>query len=260
MSLPKVGSAGPGETNAAEGAALKRNFIYMAVCFSANHGAVTSVIALSSSFDPTLGSYSVGLLYGCYVLTAMLVGSYVISVTSAKRVLIVSLAMYAVYVASYLLAAAVPATAWPAILFGATVGGVGAGLLWTAQGAYFKINAKQYARAMGISEESATGLFSSTFAAFYLGLEVALKITGSLTATYGSDAGKYAIYAFYSIIAVGATFVIAGIREMVPEDNNEPVGAAPPPGCTKVNTKALTPQHATPFSFLLLLDRRRYMG
>ena len=37
---------------------LYRNFVYMSLCFSANHGSVTSIIALSSSFDPTLGSYS----------------------------------------------------------------------------------------------------------------------------------------------------------------------------------------------------------
>jgi hypothetical protein len=53
------------------------------------------------------------------------------------------------------------------------------------------MNAKMFAAATGTSEEAATGLFSSTFAAFYLGMEVALKLTGSLAATYGSDAGKY---------------------------------------------------------------------
>jgi hypothetical protein len=58
----------------AEGKSLLYNFIFMSVCFSANHGSVTSVIALASSFNPTLGSYSVGVLYGCYVLTAMLAG------------------------------------------------------------------------------------------------------------------------------------------------------------------------------------------
>jgi hypothetical protein len=92
------------DENSTEGRALLRNFVFMAVCFSGNHGAVTSVIALSSSFDATLGSYSVGLLYGCYVLTAMLCGAYVISITSAKKALVGSLALYAVYVASYLVA------------------------------------------------------------------------------------------------------------------------------------------------------------
>ena len=37
---------------------LYLNFVVMSIYFSANHGSVTSVIALASSFDPTLGSYS----------------------------------------------------------------------------------------------------------------------------------------------------------------------------------------------------------
>lgn len=59
---------------ARERSILYWNFVFMAICFSGNHGAVTSVIALASSFDPTLGSYSVGILYGFYVLTAMFAG------------------------------------------------------------------------------------------------------------------------------------------------------------------------------------------
>mmetsp|Transcript_65284 Transcript_65284/g.131301 ORF Transcript_65284/g.131301 Transcript_65284/m.131301 type:complete len:391 (-) Transcript_65284:125-1297(-) len=151
----------------------------------------------------------------------MLAGAYVISVTSAKWCLLFSLSLYAVYVASYLVAVVWPATAWPAVLFGAAVGGVGAGLLWTAQGAYFKINAKKYAIAMGIPEEEATGLFSSTFAAFYLGLELAMKVAGSLVARYGSAAGKYSLYGVYSVVAVGCTFLMLGVREMHPEGGAE---------------------------------------
>ena len=78
-------------------------------------------------------------MHRCYVLTAMLAGAYVISITSAKWCLTFSLSLYAVYVASYLVAVVWPETAYPAVLFGAAVGGVGAGLLWTAQGAYFKV-------------------------------------------------------------------------------------------------------------------------
>lgn len=121
------------------GRSLFRNFVFMALCFSGNHGSVTSVIALASSFQATLGSYSVGTLYGSYVITAMFFGPYLISVTSAKRGLIASLALYSVYVSSYLVAVIFPASAWPAVLFGAAIGGIGAGLLWTAQGVYFKV-------------------------------------------------------------------------------------------------------------------------
>lgn len=32
-----------------------------------------------------------------------------------------------------------PSIAWSAVIFGASVGGIGSGLLWTAQGVYFKV-------------------------------------------------------------------------------------------------------------------------
>lgn len=74
---------------------------------------------------------------------------------------------------------------------------------------------------MGISEEEATGLFSSTFAAFYLGLELSLKVAGSLVARYGSAAGKYSLYGVYSLVAVGCTVLMLGVREMLPEEDEQ---------------------------------------
>ena len=71
------------------------------------------------------------------------------------------------------------------------VGGIAAGFLWTAQGAYFARNAELYAEAGGRiwgaaagAEEStverATGLFASIFAAFYLLWEVVMKLLSSI--------------------------------------------------------------------------------
>lgn len=46
----------------------------------------------------------------------------------------------------------------------------------------------RYARAKGIDPDEAAGLFSSIFSSFYLGLEVTLKVVGSLVSTYvGGD-------------------------------------------------------------------------
>jgi len=129
---------------------------------------------------------------------------------SAKTSLVGSLALYAVYVGSYLVASLVPSLAWPLVLFGAAVGGVGAGVLWTAQGTYFKLNARLYAEALGESDEKASSFFSATFAALYLGLEVFLKLGGSLVALYTpGDSGRLLILAAYPTVAVAATLALA---------------------------------------------------
>lgn len=74
-------------------------------------------------------------------------------------------------------------------LVGAMFGGIAAGFLWTAQGAYFARNAELYAEAGGrifgsdtteVTTARATGLFSSIFAALYLSFEVVMKLLSSL--------------------------------------------------------------------------------
>lgn len=185
----------------------------MASLFSMNHGSVTSVIALASSFSPDLGTQSTGVLYICYVLFAMFFAETVVFKVGKKFALVGSLGLYAIYVAAYLIAALEPSLEWPCVMAGAAIGGIGAGLLWTAQGAYFKTNAKQYGEAAGKSETEAQGLFASLFAALYLGFEVALKLIGSLVSTYAGDSGTYVIYALYTSVSVGSTMLMFSMIE-----------------------------------------------
>eukprot|EP00619_Florenciella_sp_RCC1007_P005376 CAMPEP_0205907510 /NCGR_PEP_ID=MMETSP1325-20131115/2598_1 /ASSEMBLY_ACC=CAM_ASM_000708 /TAXON_ID=236786 /ORGANISM="Florenciella sp., Strain RCC1007" /LENGTH=468 /DNA_ID=CAMNT_0053273607 /DNA_START=55 /DNA_END=1461 /DNA_ORIENTATION=- len=215
------GSAIPQNLNEAN--KLLINFIVMTVCFSLNHASVTSCIALatSSGLPGNLGSYSVAVLYACYVITAMLFSQVIIFYSSQKGALTGSLAVYALYVASYLVAALVESDSvkWIAVLFGASIGGIGAGVLWTAQGAYYSENARLYAQAKGVTKEEATGYFGSIFACFYLGFEVLLKIIGSLVGLHATgEAAKYAIYILYTAIAIGSTIGMTSVRNMKAEE------------------------------------------
>uniref|UniRef100_A0A7S2CTI9 Uncharacterized protein n=1 Tax=Florenciella parvula TaxID=236787 RepID=A0A7S2CTI9_9STRA len=216
-------SSGAMPQNLSEARKLLINFVTMTVCFSLNHASVTSCIALatSSGLPGNLGSYSVAVLYACYVVTAMLFSQVIIFYCSQKGSLTGSLAVYALYVASYLVAALVESDTvkWVAVLFGASIGGIGAGVLWTAQGAYYSENARLYALAKGVTKEEATGYFGSIFACFYLGFEVLLKIIGSVVGLYATgDAAKYAIYILYTAIAIGSTVGMTTVRNMRAED------------------------------------------
>lgn len=224
--LPIVDDSLSTPTQSEESRLLLRNFVFMSVCFSANHGAVLSVIDLSANFGDKLGSYSIGTLYGCYVISSTLFATSLISATSSKRVLVFSMALLAIYCCSYLVAFFFPRTAQTAVLFGAAIGGIGAGLQWTAQGAYFKLSSVRYARSSGVSEEEANGLLSSVFASIYLGLEMALKLSGSLIARFGSLNGKYGLYAVYGITAFAATFLMASVRNLKPDEDQQLAGFA----------------------------------
>lgn len=61
-------------------------------------------------------------------------------------------------------------------IIGGGVGGIAAGFLWTAQGAYFARSAKLYAAAKGVTFEEATTSFAALFGALFLGLELLLKL------------------------------------------------------------------------------------
>lgn len=74
---------------------------------------------------------------------------------------------------------------------GAAFGGISAGSLWTAQGAYFSRNAALYAQSGGaifgsageVASAHATGLFASIFAVAYLMFEVVMKLLSSILST-----------------------------------------------------------------------------
>ena len=160
---------------------LLSNFALMAVCFSVNHGAVTSVLSLAVPLlGPVAGPYSSGTLYICYAATALFLSTPIMSFLGTRNALIVGTALYCVYVASFpvgLFATSGHSDGWcteksapdadcadphnvPLVIIaiaGGVVGGFAAGFLWSAQGAYFSSTAKLYAAASKEAEEVAAG-------------------------------------------------------------------------------------------------------
>jgi len=208
----------------------------MAVCFSINHGTVTALLALAAAnLGAELGNLQNALLYGFYTLTALCFAKIIVAQTGYKYGIVAGLATYVVYVASFIIADKEPSAKWPAAIFGGCMGGIAAGFLWTAQGAYFSRNAALYAEAAGISKEQATMSFAGWFALPYLGFEVLFKLlqsyigvsTGPVSAHW-SD-GKDFIYVINTIFAVVAMLLCLLIMPMddpPKEDESKDVDAA----------------------------------
>ena len=130
---------------------LYLNFVVMSIYFSANHGSVTSVIALASSFDPTLGSYWWVLLWVLHIDCCC--GQYIIEATSAENVSCEPpLCTFCGILSVAVIFLPLPASGF----FGAT-GGIGAGTLWVGQGSYFGERTK--VREISGHHEEASGLF-----------------------------------------------------------------------------------------------------
>ena len=71
------------------------NFCWMSLCFSLNHGCVTSCLALASAqLGPALGGYSSAILYLFYTTTALLVAPAIVRTLGPKGSLDYGLLLY----------------------------------------------------------------------------------------------------------------------------------------------------------------------
>mmetsp|Transcript_19057 Transcript_19057/g.48798 ORF Transcript_19057/g.48798 Transcript_19057/m.48798 type:complete len:499 (-) Transcript_19057:309-1805(-) len=161
--------------------AIKFNFIRMSTCFAINHGAVTAVLNLCVVVLGDIGSYMNGALYVAYAVTALCGSSAIVGFLGYRTALITGTAVYCVYVGAFPLVLIIsdPDLQYLIAIGGGLIGGVAAGFLWTAQGAYFATSAKLYAEAHGdgsFTTQQATASLASLFGAIFLGFELLLKV------------------------------------------------------------------------------------
>jgi hypothetical protein len=180
---------------------IMNNFIVMTACFSANHGCITTVIAFAGADEGAIGTYSTGVMYGSYMLTALFVSNVILAWLGTKWSLVLGLAVYTVYLLAFLLATLYPGPLGDILIItGAAVGGCGSGFMWIAQGTHFVRSANAYAVANNRAPEDVTGLFSSTFAFYFLTFEVGLKLVGSVIKQLGGKDGTIFMYLTFFLI------------------------------------------------------------
>jgi hypothetical protein len=118
--------------------AIMCKFVIFSVSFSLVHACVTGVLSYAQVFFPSVAQDSIATMYGVFTGTALLLATILVEWATYKYALFFSLVMYCLYVASYAVGGAFREFEVPIIMTGAVVGGLAAGVLWTAQGPYFK--------------------------------------------------------------------------------------------------------------------------
>eukprot|EP01043_Picozoa_sp_COSAG02_P014383 COSAG02_NODE_592_length_19856_cov_19.262793_5_plen_656_part_00 len=208
------------------------NFIFMAMCFSMNHGCIVGCLSLATAFlGKGLGNIQASILYGAYTLTALLLAAAFVKANGPKKSLILSTSAFCCYPAGFFVGAMFPgeedpitgdtlpsATETLVVCTGALIGGVAAGVLFTAYGAYFTTTCKIYVntpeqRAKGTTSEQATSIFSGIFAAVYLLCEVLFKVLATILPRNFS-AGRSVVLFTYSLIAVVASICMTVINPL----------------------------------------------
>lgn len=159
---------------------LRTNFWWMSVCFALNHGVVTTPLVIATTqLDLEVANVGNGSLYVMTLLSSLFLGAPLVSSRGAKAGLIFGMFFYCVYISGF--AAAVlfkdtKALSWLFFVGGSICGGVAAGVLWTAQGAYFGATCTQLAASSSTPREALTADLAGKFAFVYLGLEVCSKM------------------------------------------------------------------------------------
>jgi len=200
-------------------------FCLMAGAFAINHGCVTSVLAIgSANFLPNLSAAANTMLYLTYTFSSLLLAVPIVKVYGSKRGLVIGTASYCFYVLPYAVIVLGNVSdirvQYIMAITGSAIGGIGAGCLWTSQGAYFARAAQLHANATGKPVKDVNGFFGGLFAMVYVGAEVALKLFSSVVQTNWKSGGQTFVFTTYGVLVVVAAFAMTFAKKL-PEKQDE---------------------------------------
>eukprot|EP00929_Paragymnodinium_shiwhaense_P116854 TRINITY_DN8681_c0_g2_i1.p1 TRINITY_DN8681_c0_g2~~TRINITY_DN8681_c0_g2_i1.p1 ORF type:complete len:476 (+),score=91.99 TRINITY_DN8681_c0_g2_i1:61-1488(+) len=210
---------------------LQRNFWWMIVWFSLNHGTVTTpLIVASSLLDERVAYIGNGVLYLGTCISGLFLGAPVSSTYGPKVGLMAGMFLYCLYVLGFTLAAAFegqPALSASCWVIGSACGGMAAGVLWTAQGTYISTTATMLAEVTEETRDVLTARLFGHFAWVYLVLEVGSKVCFSGLQVIGMPT------AWIGLIYTALSFISLGLMVMAADIRNPTTVKVQPP-CAKV--------------------------
>jgi MFS family permease len=149
-----------------------------------------------------------------YTLSALLGATYVVKRIGSRNALMGGMTLYVAYVGCFVVALHVE-QAKLAAYTGAAIGGTGAGVLWTAQGAYFGQAAEAHARASAkhpVVIATSTSLLAGIFAFWYLSAEVCLRLLSTVLLEL-KIASWEGIFGMYTLITILSAVAMLGVHE-----------------------------------------------
>jgi MFS family permease len=163
-------------------------------------------MALATSRLGSIGAWQSGMLFLTYTASGLLGATYVVKRLGARDSLIAGMALYIAYVGCFLVATKFHDQTRPIALTGAAIGGVGAGFLWTAQGAYFGRASEEHARHLCQPVKVSTASLAGIFAFIYLAEEVLLRLLSTLLLGVGIASWEiiFGVYTFLTVISAMA--------------------------------------------------------
>lgn len=249
------------------------NFCLLSVLFSANHGCVVSCLAVATArLGATVGAWQSGVLYITYTASSLLGATQICHWLGARNALMAGMGAYVVYVGCFWVA-----TQWPTVravsaLAGAVTGGMGAGFLWTAQGAYFVQAAREHEQATQLEHgstslvegSSSTSLLAGIFAFVYLFLELLLRSLSTAMLEHGLPWST--VFGTYTVVAIVSAALMVFTRNHTDSSPAQSIPHRSTSGGTAqtedVSTSSHSPHHRRWVTWYLLRHdpKMKYMA
>ncbi|CAK9014708.1 unnamed protein product [Durusdinium trenchii] len=211
----------------------RREFAIMTWMLSLNHAAVTTPILYASSvLTNASGQAGNAVLYGATLICSLFFSTLIFGLLGSKRGLSLSMGLYSVYVLLFAIAAALcdekheengscirgGHLQLPINLVGALVGGLGAGILWTCQGAFFSEVCARVAAAEGDDMPKVTAELAGSFALVFLAMEAVVRASATIL-TKHAHLDYPAVFLIFAGLAVASTVIF---QLLAKETESEP--------------------------------------
>ena len=201
------------------------NFIILSVLFSVNHGVIVSCLAFATLQFGATAAWQLVFFHLVYAASALLGATYLVKQLGPRNSMILGMGLNSTYVGCFWMA-----MEWHAFMdffavVGAVLGGVGGGLVWTAQGAYFGRASQDYAVVANVKSDTATSFLASMFAFIYLSGEVICKLLS--WAILQSQYSKWTtVFGVYTVVAVSSTSLLTSVHNYScsQDDDNHSIG------------------------------------
>lgn len=194
----------------------RREFAIMSWTLAVNHATVTTPILYASSvLTNANGQAGNAMLYGATLVCSLFFATLIFGVLGSKQGLSLSMGLYCVYVFLFATAASmcdvkdakgscIQGSPYQLLvnLGGAFVGGIGAGVLWTCQGAFFSAICARIAEAEDRETPNVTAELAGTFALIFLAMEAVIRASATLLTKYAHFQYPVVFYIFSGLAIV----------------------------------------------------------
>lgn len=187
------------------------SFALMAIAFSICHGTVTTALVYATGLLGNSANYGNAVLNIGVLVSGLFLGVPVCYNQGVKFGLILGLGMYSLYMFFFAVALSLKTenssgAAEITFIVASLIGGIGAGVLWTAQGGYFGRTVTMYTTETNRPRQDVTNELAGQFAIIYLGVEFVAKGAWSLMQAAG--ASDWILGVVYTVLCVVATIMM----------------------------------------------------